>query len=227
MPKPPKKEDLSSLLPEQVEIVLSAEAPVENSIAPAIELAAAGSMKPRRRSEFMHGRTCARSALARLGYPDQPIPVGDNREPVWPDGIVGSISHCGPVAAAAIARNDEICGIGIDLELDEPLDLATLELICGAAEVDWLGQTSDIPGFAKLIFSAKESIFKCIWPSIRRYVDFREIGIRIDVSTNSFSAAEWSDELPASTISPITGRYKMTGEWIITTAFLPRTPSVA
>jgi len=218
---PPKQNDLTDLLPAQVKTVLSDQVPTDEDPMPAAELAATVSMQPDRYNEFMHGRACARAALAALGLPDQTIPVGAHREPVWPTGIVGSISHCGAVAAAAAARRDEIGGLGIDLEFADPLDAATLNLICRDPEQFWLQQTDDRLRFAKLIFSAKESIFKCIWPTIRHFVDFQDIGIKIDIGANTFKPVEWADNLPASIIGSITGRYRLRDEWIMTTACLP------
>jgi len=222
MPQPPKPDDLKSLLPVQAETVLSTQAPDDDCHLPPAEQAAATSMKPKRRSEFIHGRACARAALAALGFPDESIPVGDSREPVWPKGVVGSISHCEMVAAATAGRCDEIGGLGIDLELAEPLDAATLNLICRAPEQSWLQHTDDKLQFAKLIFSAKESIFKCIWPTIRHFVDFQDIGIQIDINANTFAPVEWADSLPAPLIASISGRYLLRNGWIMTTASLPR-----
>jgi 4'-phosphopantetheinyl transferase EntD len=222
MLQPPTSEDLKSLIPAQANSVLSTQMPSATDCIPAAEQSAAASMKPARRSEFIHGRACARAALAAMGIPDPVIPVGADREPVWPDGIVGSISHCETVAAAATARREEIGGLGIDLELAEPLDRQTLKLVCRETEQAWLRHSDDRLLLAKLIFSAKESLFKCIWPIIRQFVDFQDIGIRIDIDTNTFVPVDWVDNLPAPVIGSIRGRYLLRDGWIMTTACLPR-----
>jgi len=175
-------------------------------------------MQPRRRSEFCNGRACARIALTALGLPDCVIPVGVNREPLWPDGTVGSISHCGPVAAAAVARSETISALGIDLEHAEPLDAGLLNMICLPAERSWLRTTENPLLIAKLIFSAKESIFKCIWPTVRRFVDFQDIGIHIDIDSGTFAPVNWADSLPDPVIRGIAGRYRLRDGWIMTTA---------
>jgi len=217
---PPTVDALKSLLPDQVQVVLSTQAPADESYAPAAEIAAMAAMKPDRRIEFIHGRACARTALKALGWSDAPIPVGASREPVWPDGVIGSISHCGPAAAAAVARSENLNGLGIDLETAEPLDASTLELVCRTAECAWLENTDDPLRFAKLIFSAKESIYKCIWPTIRQFVDFQDIGIQIDRDAGTFAPIEWSDSLPAPIIQRIAGRYLLRNGWIMTSACL-------
>lgn len=218
MLRPPSLNTMKSLLPSQVEVALSATAPTGEHQPPAAETVAMATMRPDRRNEFRNGRTCARTALAALGFPDCAIPVGANREPLWPDGIVGSISHCGPVAAAAAARSDEISALGIDLEHAEPLDAGLLNMICLPAERSWLQTTENPLLYAKLIFSAKESIFKCIWPTIRRFVDFQEIGIHITVDTGTFAPVSWADSLPDPVIRGIAGRYRLRNGWVMTTA---------
>jgi len=217
---PPSPDDLISLLPTQAHTVLSVQPPTDTSRLPAAEQAAAESMQPVRRREFMHGRICARAALTALGVADPVIPVGADREPVWPDGVVGSISHCDAVAAAVVARREDIGGLGIDLESNEPLDRQTLALVCRETELSWLAHADDELHLAKLIFSAKESIYKCIWPVIRHFVDFQDIGIQIDTETQRFVAVDWDDDLPAPLIGSIRGRYRVRDGWIMTTSCL-------
>jgi 4'-phosphopantetheinyl transferase EntD len=221
MPHPPRLDDLKSLLPAQVEVVLSAQAPAAGQRLPDAEMAAIASMRPNRRSEFVHGRTCARAALAALGFPDRAIPVGTSREPVWPNGVVGSISHYGPIAAAVTARREVVSALGIDLESDSPLDAELLAMICRPDERERLNQIDRPLVAAKLLFSAKESIFKCIWPTVRRFVDFQDVGIRVDVDAGAFTPVDWTDNLPAPVMRRIAGRYLLRDGWIMTTACIP------
>jgi len=220
MPQPPQSADLKRLLTAQVKTVLSVQAPTAEPSLPAAEQTAMASMQPGRRSEFIHGRICARASLTALGFPDQSIPMGNHHEPIWPTDVVGSISHCGPVAAAATARRNDLGGLGIDLELAEPLDTEVLPLICLPLEQNWLQHSEDPLQLAKLVFSAKESIFKCIWPTLRFFVDFQDVSIHIDTDIGTFTPIEWADNLPASIIRSITGRYLMHNGWILTTACL-------
>ncbi|MBT77545.1 MAG: 4'-phosphopantetheinyl transferase [Chromatiales bacterium] len=221
MPQPPEPNDLKALLPAPVEAVLSTRAPSGESTLPDIERAALAAMQPKRRHEFIHGRTCARAALSMLDLPDQAIPVGTRREPVWPDGIVGSISHCGSLAAAAVARRQDLGALGIDLESDHPLDQALLTMICRAEEIERLQASSQPLLNAKLIFSAKESIYKCIWPTLRHFVDFQDVGIRMDTVAGTFAPLHWTDSLPNAVIQPIAGRYLLRNGWIMTAAWIP------
>ncbi|WP_234705049.1 4'-phosphopantetheinyl transferase family protein [Sinorhizobium meliloti] len=84
------------------------------------ESAIATAVKSRRR-EFSIGRACARAALSKLGFPPSAIPTGPNREPLWPSGVVGSITHCAGFHAAAVALQKDCVALGIDVEVDEEL----------------------------------------------------------------------------------------------------------
>jgi 4'-phosphopantetheinyl transferase EntD len=62
--------------------------------------------------EFTAARYCARLAVAKLGLPRVLIPRGAWCEPIWPNGIIGSITHCQGYRAAALARQSDILTIG-------------------------------------------------------------------------------------------------------------------
>jgi 4'-phosphopantetheinyl transferase EntD len=72
----------------------------------------------------------------------------------------------------------------------------------------------------KLIFSAKESLFKCAWPTLKQFIDFQDIEIRLDLAANSFAAIAQNRQLPDAFIRRIQGRYIRTGDLIITAAFV-------
>jgi len=219
-PAPPPLAELAALLPAQVAVACPPRRPSDTPSLLAIEAAALNAMQPERRREFAHGRSCARAALATLGYADTPIPVGTMREPVWPDGVVGSITHCGPHAAAVAAHRRVTEGLGIDLEASEPLETGQVALICRPAERGWLQRHADRPELAKLLFSAKESLYKCLWPSVRQFIDFPAIGIRIDLDAGAFAADTWDPALPDALLRRVTGRYLLRDGWIVSAACL-------
>src|SRR5712692_10349689 len=70
----------------------------------------------RRRVYFSMGRAAARDALAEFGIYSVAIERGPSGEPLWPDGIVGAISHAGDVAIAIVGRQNKYAGLGIDIE---------------------------------------------------------------------------------------------------------------
>lgn len=210
---------LSDLLPGTVSCVFS-DHPPENMDLLAAENEAAKTMRDSRLREFAHGRVCARRALARLGIAACPIPVGDRRAPVWPEQVVGSISHCGQHAAAVAAYQSDIQGLGIDLETPDSLDQPLLNIVCRPEELLWLDKSESDYVLDKLFFSAKESLFKCVWPTLRRFIDFQEIEIQLNLKDNTFTADSHNAELPDALIQRVRGRYMQNDELIITAAYL-------
>jgi len=210
---------LEGLFPDHVRCVISADYPEQFELLPA-ERESTAPMSPRRRRDFVHGRSCARLALAGLGFPGCPVPVGDNRAPTWPDGVVGSISHCGTTAAAAVAHREETGGVGLDLERNEALDAPLVSMICRSEESALLADSDIRLLLAKLIFSAKESVFKCVWPQVRRFVDFQEVEIRLDLEHNTFAAVAHAEDLSPDLFGRLRGRFGQAGELFVTAAYL-------
>ncbi|MCX8509150.1 MAG: 4'-phosphopantetheinyl transferase superfamily protein, partial [Rhodobacteraceae bacterium] len=131
----------------------------------------------KRRNEFRAGRHCARHALRSLGVPATIPLIGPDRAPVWPEGIVGSISHSANHAIAVVASRQTCRGLGIDVEiLTGTDDLAALSPhVATRAEMRLLRATYGPAESFALLFSGKEAIYKAIFPQIRRFVDFHEI----------------------------------------------------
>jgi 4'-phosphopantetheinyl transferase EntD len=136
-----------------------------------------------RRREFVTARRCARDALAKLGYPPVPIGMGPQREPKWPAGLVGSITHTTGFRAAAVAPRSVIASIGIDTEQNGPLPDGVEKLVTIAAERDMLAALSHaFPAtqWGRLLFSAKESIYKAWYPLTGRWLGFEDVCLTID-----------------------------------------------
>jgi 4'-phosphopantetheinyl transferase EntD len=143
-----------------------------------------------RRREFITARRCAREALGVLGFPPAPIRPGPRREPQWPGGVTGSITHCAGYRAAAVARTAEVGMIGIDAEPNGPLPDGVLEAIALPAEIEWLKDAGNSSGVCwdRLLFSAKESIYKAWFPLTRRWLDFEEAVVTPDPAEGTFTA---------------------------------------
>jgi 4'-phosphopantetheinyl transferase EntD len=136
-----------------------------------------------RRREFATARQCARDALARLGLPPAPIVPGLRGAPGWPQGVVGSITHCQGYRAAAVALARDVITLGVDAEPDQPLPDGVLEVIALPQEAQWLPRlAAAVPGpsWDRLLFSAKESVYKAWFPLARKWLDFKEAEITID-----------------------------------------------
>ena len=70
-----------------------------------------------RQSEFATGRSCAHRALAAIGADVDAIGQGSRRQPIWPDGVTGSISHAVGLAAAVATHADgAVASLGLDVE---------------------------------------------------------------------------------------------------------------
>ena len=137
-----------------------------------------------RQAEFFHGRLCARAALGEWGVHGWQIGIGASREPIWPAGVIGSITHSRTLAAAAVLPSARGRGIGIDLEECADNDTGALEAIAHTvllpSELAYLrsqrGSLSEAHLF-KLAFSAKESFYKAVFGVVGRFIDFSAIAI--------------------------------------------------
>lgn len=143
------------------------------------EAAAVAKAVARRRAEYAAGRACARAALAALGYEPGPIPRDPERgAPVWPDGVVGSITHCDGYRAAAVARTADVHTLGIDAEPHGPLPDGVLKVVTATAEegaaLERLGKEAPDIHWDRLLFSAKETVYKAWYPFHRKMLDFKE-----------------------------------------------------
>ncbi len=136
---------------------------------------------PKRIAEFAAGRECARVAMAALGVAAQPMPAQADRRPRWPEGIVGSITHCAGFAAAAVARSGELRSLGIDAEIAGALEEELWPRVLGDAEREWLAEKPlhERPKWATVFFSAKEAWYKCQNPVTGWWLEFHEARIRI------------------------------------------------
>ena len=144
-----------------------------------------------RQAEFAAGRECAHAALAQLGAPAGPILPGRAGEPRWPAGVTGSITHCAGYRASAVARLTDVACIGLDAEPNAPLPDGVLERIAVPQEQAWLpGLAAAVPGVSwdRLLFCAKESVYKAWFPLTRRWLGFEQAAITVDPRAGAFTA---------------------------------------
>ncbi|MGW7646359.1 4'-phosphopantetheinyl transferase family protein [Streptomyces bobili] len=137
----------------------------------------------KRRREFTLVRSCARRAMEKLGVPPQAVLPGERGAPTWPAGLAGSMTHCDGYAAAALVRAGDLASLGIDAEPHQPLPDGVLSAIALPAERERLRRlAADRPDvhWDRLLFSAKESVYKAWFPLTRKWLDFSEADIEID-----------------------------------------------
>ncbi|MBT8215220.1 MAG: 4'-phosphopantetheinyl transferase superfamily protein [Acidimicrobiia bacterium] len=132
-----------------------------------------------RQDAFRLGRAAAHEALAAIGRDDKPVTIGDEREPVWPAGVVGSISHAADVAVALVAPAGETPGIGIDVESRRYAPELN-QHVPRPEERAWLEEADAEERHDRLLalFSAKEAIFKAFYPRVGRFFGFEAASVQ-------------------------------------------------
>ncbi|WP_053704807.1 4'-phosphopantetheinyl transferase family protein [Streptomyces sp. WM6368] len=163
----------------------------ESTLLPA-ELEALGAARHEgRRREFTTVRHCARRALADLGVPPVAVLPGERGAPVWPQGVVGSMTHCAGYRAAAVASRTRVRAVGIDAEPHEPLPGRVLGAIARAEERERLAVlTAECPQvrWDRLLFCVKESVYKAWFPMTRRRLGFADASVSFDRAAGTFRA---------------------------------------
>lgn len=129
----------------------------------------------KRKREFAKGRECARRALTALGVEALPLLYGPRREPLWPEPVVGSITHTDTFCAAAVGLKRWCRGVGIDAEPDEALDDNLVDRIGRRDELAGVEAHLGVGVAARLLFSAKEAFYKCQYPSTGTFLSFADV----------------------------------------------------
>lgn len=188
---------------------------------------------PSRRREFTTGRHCARQALTRLGVPAAlPLPRGARGAVTWPQGVTGTITHCRGYRAAAVARRSRTASVGIDAEPDEPLPDGVLDAVALPEEQVMVKELlGDLPTvrWDKLLFSAKESVYKTWYPMTRRPLEFEDAQIVFDPVAGEFSARLLPHSVRGIAAAPqeFTGRWAAGGGLVVTAIAFPATVGAA
>lgn len=207
---------LTGLLPDSV-VVVERFTDAQNVELYAEELAVIERAVPKRRSEFATVRHCARLALSSLGFEPVPLVPGRSGAPAWPEGAVGSMTHCDGYRAAAIARQADASTVGIDAEPHGPLPEGVLDLVSLPAERHRLARlvaARPTVHWDRVLFSAKESVYKAWFPLTHQWLGFEEADLVLDPDGEKFEAV-LSKEGPAGT-----GLYRMRGRWKVAGGFV-------
>ena len=166
-----------------------------------------------RRREFAAVRACARAGLARLGAPPAPILPGERGAPQWPAGIVGSMTHCAGYRASAVARAADLRTLGLDAEPDARLPDGVLDAVASADEragLAALAAAAPGPSWDRLLFCAKETVYKAWFPLTGRWLGFAQAVVTINPADGTFAARLLVDG-PVLDGRPLTG---FTGRWL-------------
>jgi 4'-phosphopantetheinyl transferase EntD len=179
----------------------------------------------RRIIDFCSGRMCARRALAEYGISRFDLLSAEDRQPIWPSGLVGSIAHTDGFAAAVVAERRLVSGVGIDVEHMGAVHSELWPPICTAAELDRLrGLSGDEQLLAgALTFVAKEAFYKCQYPLTSERFGFDEVELESAIWSQSEGefrlrvgrSGQLDRFLPKDAQRRIPGRYTRRGPYLI------------
>nr|AFB69911.1 phosphopantetheinyl transferase 1N [uncultured bacterium] len=176
---------MEELLPESVVVVEShGDDPAGDASLYPEELAVLTRAVGKRRREFATVRVCARRAMEKLGVAPGPVLPGERGAPRWPEGVIGSMTHCEGYGAAALARAGDLASLGIDAEPHLALPDDVLDVVALPGESDRLNRFgARVPAvhWDRLLFSAKESVYKAWFPLTGKWLDFSEADIDISL----------------------------------------------
>ncbi|WP_133240349.1 4'-phosphopantetheinyl transferase family protein [Pararhodobacter oceanensis] len=175
-----------------------------------VEHSAVKSAVPARQREFAAGRIAARAAMGR----DLPVVMAEDRAPVWPEGMAGSITHAGGWALAVAGTAERL--IGIDLEVDAALPAEVWETVLTNSERAALRDMPDVGRWARVIFSAKECAYKVQYPRSNQVFGFEVFEVTLEPDSGVFTAVFQRDIAPFAAGDCLRGRYSIGGGFILT-----------
>jgi enterobactin synthetase component D / holo-[acyl-carrier protein] synthase len=173
---------IEKVLPDAVACSEAFDDPPDAVLFPA-EAAVISRAVDKRRREFQTVRHCARRALRELGLPPAAILPGEHREPLWPSGMVGSLTHCAGYRAAVVAHQRDVLTVGIDAEPHEPLPPDVAGAIAVDEELVGLAGLTAVDSavcWDRVLFSAKETVYKAWFPLTHRWLGFEQASITIN-----------------------------------------------
>ena len=157
---------------------------------------------PRRQAQFRAGRYCAMRALEALdaGIDQRHVDRAPSGAPIWPVGVTGSITHTDDFASAAVASTTAVVSLGIDTEriMSEQQAREVGHLVASSMELEHCRAAGiGSPAAVTLVFSAKESIFKCLHPLVGRMFEFDDVRlVGVDAAMQTFRAELMNDTRP-------------------------------
>ncbi|MCX6488833.1 MAG: 4'-phosphopantetheinyl transferase [Mycobacterium sp.] len=180
----------------------------------------------KRRNEFITVRHCARVAMAQLGVPPSPILKGEKGEPHWPDGVVGSLTHCEGYRGAVVGRSIAVRSVGIDAEPHGVLPKGVLDAISLPVERTEISALPAELHWDRILFCAKEATYKTWFPLTQRWLGFEDAHITFTVGSDGTTGDFVSRILidPAALSGPplieLAGRWSVAGGLALTAIVL-------
>lgn len=136
---------------------------------------------PNRHADFSAGRYCAKKALEQIGIENVVIPIGKAREPIWPEGIVGSISHCESLTGAIVSRKENHISLGLDIEEIGRVTVDLWPYVFTNREIEYINTLplDQQELISTSIFSLKEAFYKFQFPITNLFLDFLDVEVQI------------------------------------------------
>ncbi len=204
---------------EDAAVAMSAVADYRHLLLPG-EAESMGRMAEVRQLGFSSGRHCAHLAQSLLGLSPQGV-LREERVPVWPAGSVGAITHSDDIAAA-IASTEHL-GVGIDIEATGRVEESMYRILFTAAEQEALKRTKPALNDADtLMFSAKESVYKAIFPTGRKFIGFREVEVHMDPDKQTYTMTYLGEHAPNAAMNRGIGYWLKGAGHVLTLFFIPR-----
>jgi 4'-phosphopantetheinyl transferase EntD len=189
---------------------------------PAEEALIARAVEKRKR-EFRKARACARGLLEHFGVRDFALLSGEQREPLWPEGLVGSVTHTDGLCAVVVGSGARYAGLGIDVEPAQPLESGIAKRVCVQGEFERASAATKLEPFvaARLVFSAKEAFYKCQFVSTRRFLGFSDVSVSFAPS-GEFAVHMLTEVSELGEASAFSGRWAVRGGFVLTSSFVGR-----
>ena len=149
----------------------------------------------KRRNEFITVRHCARLALGQLGVAPAPILKGEKGEPCWPDGVVGSLTHCTGYRGAVVGRSAAVRSVGIDAEPHDVLPQGVLDAVALEEERHEITALPKGLHWDRILFCAKEATYKAWFPLTKRWLGFEDAHIVFYVDPATASAGAFVSKI--------------------------------
>ncbi len=208
---PPAAPDPRRLFPRGVSVLSSPVLDTLDGLHPS-ERACVDRAVAKRQHEFATGRLLARRLLARLGAPDFALLAGSDRAPIWPPGVIGSISHSHGLCVVVVSPRGALAGLGVDVEEAGAVHPELWRRVLRPEEESWLRSRpfAEQRRLAAVFFSAKEALYKAQYPITRARLGFHDVSLELETSNGTFRA-----RVPGFT-RPLAGSFAIDDPWVLT-----------
>ena len=175
------------------------------------------SWAPHRQREFVRGRMCARRALDSLVAGVAGLLPDPDGIPQWPEGVVGSISHCRGVAMATVANSADCRLIGLDLEKINRLSAGAINKVLHPIEESFaIGDQLK----ATILFSLKEAFYKAQFPKWRALGNFRDLALEVDLANGVAKIIEMGSRFKPELLR-LRFRFRVVDDYVVSMSWMP------